>query len=85
MSEMLKEKRATRGSRMTELVGEAAEEDELFWNNEVWQEADSDDDSFGSEDEEQKPDEFDSDFNDTESEEESDNEEEAQLNKRTKV
>ena len=29
-------KRATRGKRMSELIGEAAEEDEQFWNNDIW-------------------------------------------------
>ncbi|RYH24967.1 hypothetical protein EON65_16065 [archaeon] len=62
---MLKDKRATRGKRMASLVGEAEEEDEQFWGNEVWQENDSDAESYSTE-EEVKPDQFDSDFNDTE-------------------
>ena len=70
MSSMLEAKRATRGLRMSELVGQAAEDDEQFWNNEVWQEEGSDADSFRSDDDDQRPDEFDSDFNDTETEDE---------------
>ncbi len=62
---------------MSSLIGEAAEADDMFWNNDVWAE-DEGDQSFGSEDEEIKPDEFDSDFNDSEDdneEEDSDNSE----------
>lgn len=75
---MLEEKRKTRGNRMTDLIGEAAEEDATFWGDAVWAE-DSEDDSFGSEDEVVKPDEFDSDFDESEGSEEegSDNEENA--------
>jgi hypothetical protein len=77
MSSMLETKRATRGLRMADLVGQAADDDEQFWNNDVWNEDGSDADSFKSEDEELKPDEFDSDFNDSETEEEeSDSDEE---------
>lgn len=65
---------------MAELVGEAAEEDETFWNHDIWQEAESDDESF--EDEEVKPDVFDSDFNDSETEEESDSDDEKAASKR---
>ena len=36
MSEMLKNKRATRGLRMEELVGEAAEQDDAFWGHDTW-------------------------------------------------
>jgi len=66
---MLVEKRATRGLRMTELVGAAVEEDAEFWNNEVWKEGDnsSEEDSFVLEEQEDRPDQFDSDFNDSES------------------
>lgn len=65
MSDLLKEKRATRGLRMGALVDEAADQDATFWDNEVWKE-DASDDSFSEE--EAKPDEFDSDFNETEDE-----------------
>ena len=87
MSIMLQEKRATRGLRMSALVGEAMEEDNSFYSGEIWQEADSDDDSFHSDDEEVKPDQFDSDFNDTEDEESSDSEDENNIRKteRTQV
>jgi hypothetical protein len=66
MAEMLQNKRATRGLRMNELVGEAA--DAEFYSAEIWQEADSDDsDNDSFEEEEAKPDVFDSDFNESES------------------
>lgn len=70
---MLQNKRATRGLRMSALVDEAVEQDETFWNNEVWVEDESDD-SFSEE--EIKPDVFDSDFNDTEDEGEGSSDEE---------
>lgn len=70
---MLREKRATRGTRMTALVGEAAEDDEAFWGHGIWQENESDNESY--ETEEEKPDVFDSDFND--SEDDGDDEEES--------
>jgi hypothetical protein len=72
---MLKEKRATRGKRMSDLIGEALEEDEKFYSSEIWAEVeeDSEDDSY--EEEDIKPDVFDSDFNDTEEEESSDDDE----------
>ena len=83
MSEMLKSKRATRGQRMNELIGEAAEEEETFWNHDTWAEDAEDssgDESF--EEEELKPDIFDDDFNDTESSsDEDDSEEEDVRNK----
>ncbi len=55
MSIMLKEKRATRGKRMTALIGKAAEEDDAFWgtNDTIW---DEEDESF-SEDNKDEPDE----------------------------
>ena len=55
MSIMLKEKRATRGKRMTALIGKAAEEDDAFWgtNDTIW---DAEDESF-SEDNKDEPDE----------------------------
>ena len=70
--EMLLNKRSTRGQRINALIGEAADGDEQFWGNEVWQ---SDDESFSEV--EIEPDEFDSDFNDSEDEgeENSDDEE----------
>ena len=74
---MLKEKRSTRGQRMNELIGEAAEEEESFWNHETW--AEEDEDSSGAEsfsEEEVKPDVFDDDFNDTESSSDEDDSEE---------
>ncbi len=79
---MLREKRATRGLRMADLVGEAADADQAFWGHETWAEGQgSDEESFSEE--EIKPDEFDSDFNDTESESDSedDSEEEKQRGK----
>jgi nucleosome binding factor SPN SPT16 subunit len=81
---MLESKRASRGKRMTSLVGKAAEDDEAFWGNEVWNEEGSDADSY-VEEEEEKPDEFDSDFDETESEEESGSEEEKQATKTRKI
>lgn len=67
---MLSEKRATRGKRMGELVGQAAEDDDMFWNHDTWQEGEgSEEESFQEEDEPLKPDEFDSDFGESESEE----------------
>ena len=67
---------------MAELVGQAAEDDEQFWNDDVWKEDedDSEADSF-EEEEEVKPDEFDSDFNDTETEDESGSDDEVKVNK----
>lgn len=73
---MLEEKRATRGTRMADLIGQAAEDDEAFWNNELWAEDGSDEESFVEEEDEVKPDVFDSDFNDTETEEENDSDNE---------
>ena len=60
-----KAKRATRGLRMSALVGEALDEDNAFYSAEIWEEGnDSDNESFSEE--EVKPDEFDDDFNDSE-------------------
>lgn len=77
--DMLRDKRATRGKRMSSLVGEAAEEDEQFWGHEIWQENESDNESYSTE--EERPDMFDSDFNDSEDdnddEESTDSEKEA--------
>ncbi len=69
MASMLQNKRSTRGLRMTEMVGEAAEEDALFWNDNVWAEEESDE-SFSEE--EAKPDEFDTDFGESESDDDDD-------------
>ena len=84
--DMLKSKRATRGLRMADLVGEAADEDETFWTHDTWAEG-SDDDEFSEE--EVKPDVYDSDFNDTESdsdsEEDSDEEVLRKTEKKTKT
>jgi hypothetical protein len=54
---------------MSSLIGEAADQDEVFWNNPIWAD-EEEDESFSENDEEAqvKPDEFDSDFNDTEDE-----------------
>ena len=79
---MLSEKRSTRGKRMTELVGEALDQDSLFYDHETWNEEESDD-SF--EEEEIQPDEFDSDFNDTEDEDDSDSEDENIVRKKERV
>lgn len=73
---------------MNALVGQAAEDDDAFWGNEVWQEGGgSDEESFRTVDDEDKPDEFDSDFNDSESEddEEEDEEEEKAAQRGGKV
>ena len=80
---MLESKRATRGLRMSDLVGEAADEDTAFWGQtgidaEGGGEGEDDEDS-GAEsfsEEEAKPDVFDSDFNDTESSSDEDDDEE---------
>mmetsp|Transcript_29011 Transcript_29011/g.48741 ORF Transcript_29011/g.48741 Transcript_29011/m.48741 type:complete len:301 (-) Transcript_29011:2106-3008(-) len=82
MSRMLKEKRSTRGLRMTDLVGQAAEDDDAFWGDGIWNEEQSDD-SFSEE--EAKPDEFDSDFNDSESEEEEGSDDDAKEKKATRA
>lgn len=73
---MLKSLRSTRGSRTNALVGEEAEEDELFYSAEIWKEDGSGDDSY-SEEEEAKPDVFDTDFDESEDdgEEDSDDDE----------
>jgi len=67
MSEMVRDKRATRGQRMSALVGDALDEDNAFYGAEIWEDGDDSDAASFSE-EEVKPDEFDSDFNDTEDE-----------------
>lgn len=80
MSILLQDKRKTRGTRINDLIGEAAEQDEQFWSHSVWKE-DEEDESFGSEDEEEKPDEFDSDFDESEEEEEEEGEQEDEKRK----
>ncbi|GAB2272794.1 Swr1 complex complex subunit Swc2 [Dionaea muscipula] len=57
--------RATRGKRMTKLLDEEIEEDELFWNQDSLKEEEVDDEY---EEEGEIADEFDSDFNDDEPE-----------------
>lgn len=81
MAQMLENKRATRGKRMAQLVGEAAEEDDAFWGNDIWGEGDESDNESYSE-EEVEPDLFDSDFNDTEDEGEEEEEERSDDGKR---
>ncbi|CAL1361754.1 unnamed protein product [Linum trigynum] len=66
--------RATRGKRMTKLLDDEAEEDELFWNQDALKE-DENDDNYQQEAE--APDEFDSDFDDDESEPDDEAENEA--------
>ena len=70
---MLQQKRATRGQRMNELVGEALDQDNAFYGHDTWDEEESDS-SFSEE--EVKPDVFDSDFNDTEDDDDSDDDSE---------
>uniref|UniRef100_A0A2P2KJF2 Uncharacterized protein MANES_09G119000 n=1 Tax=Rhizophora mucronata TaxID=61149 RepID=A0A2P2KJF2_RHIMU len=57
--------RATRGKRMTRLLDEEVEEDELFWNQDALKEEDNDD---NYEEEAEAADVFDSDFDDDEPE-----------------
>lgn len=74
---MLESKRSTRGTRMSALVGQAAEDDEAFWSHDVWKEGDgSDEESFHTDDDEEKPDVFDSDFNESETEDDEEEDEE---------
>jgi hypothetical protein len=62
---MLQEKRATRGKRMSSLVGKALEEDDEFYQAEIWKEGDdSENDSFSGESE--HSDQFDTDFDESE-------------------
>ena len=68
---MLQGPRKTRGLRMADLVGKAVDEDEQFWNNDIWRDDESDD-SFSEE--EIKPDIFDDDFNDSEGDDDDDDE-----------
>ena len=64
---------------MADLVGKAAEEDDTFWNSEVWGEDESDD-SFSEE--EVKPDVFDEDFNDSEGDDDDDDDDDSVDKKR---
>ncbi len=70
-------KRATTGQRMTELVGKALEDDEAFYNDDIWNDegSDSENDSYEEDSDEVKPDVFDSDFNDSEDDEDDDDDE----------
>ena len=63
-------RRATAGTRMNSLVGQAAMDDDEFWNHNTW--AEEEDGSFHESDEESEAqkDTFDSDFNDSEDDEE---------------
>jgi len=65
-------KRSTAGTRMSSLVGKAAEEDDAFWSQSFFEEEDEDNESFRSSDEstEHQIDTFDSDFDESEGEEE---------------
>ncbi len=65
-----RERRSTAGTRMTSLVGQAAKDDDEFWNHSTWVE--EEDGSFHESDEESEAqkDTFDSDFDDSEEEEE---------------
>ena len=82
---MKREIRANRGTRINELIGEAVEQDKLFWENRVWQDDDEDSGNESFEEQEVEPDKFDSDFNDTETDEsdEEDEKEKKTLNKVT--
>ena len=86
-----RERRATAGRRMTDLVGKALEEDDAFWGHDTWNEEDSGNESFHDSDEDSamKKDEFDSDFDDSESDNEDEEaaagaEEEMELQKNEK-
>jgi hypothetical protein len=70
MSILLEDKRSNRGKRMSVLIGEAAEQDEVFWNNSVWAE-EEEDESFDEEDLEAAaaPEESDPSYNETKPEE----------------
>jgi hypothetical protein len=85
---MLNEKRATRGKRMSALVGQAAEEDDAFYQKDIWNEGSDESDAESYSTEEEKPDLFDSDFNeseDSEDEESMDQDEERMLKHSEKV
>ncbi|KAG6579641.1 SWR1 complex subunit 2, partial [Cucurbita argyrosperma subsp. sororia] len=73
--------RLTRGKRMTKLLDDELEEDELFWNQDALKEDEVDDEY---EEEPEVADEFDSDFNEDESEPEEEAENEADERTQTK-
>ena len=68
-----RERRSTAGTRMSSLVGQAAKDDDEFWNHSTW--AEDEDGSFHESDEESevRKDTFDSDFDDSEDDGEADN------------
>ena len=70
-----RERRSTAGTRMTSLVGQAAKDDDEFWNHSTWVE--DEDGSFHESDEESeaRKDTFDSDFDDSEDDEDEDDNE----------
>ncbi len=67
---------------MGEMVGEAMEEDEVFWNDDVWKDDESDA-SFSEE--EAKPDEFDTDFGESEEDDDDGSSEEDAAKKGGKI
>lgn len=73
--------RASRGKRMTKLLDEEVEEDELFWNQDALKEDDNDDEY---EEEGEVVDVFDSDFDEDEPEADEEGENEPDERKRTK-
>ncbi|KAJ4721464.1 SWR1 complex subunit 2 [Melia azedarach] len=73
--------RATRGKRMTSLLDEEIEEDELFWNQDALKEEENDD---NYEEETEVADEFDSDFDEDEPEPDEEGENEVDERVRTK-
>ncbi|KAG9456033.1 hypothetical protein H6P81_000541 [Aristolochia fimbriata] len=76
--------RATRGKRMTKLLDEEAEEDEVFWNQEAFKEEEND---VNYEEEAEVADVFDSDFDEDEPEpeEEVENEADERVRKKKKL
>ncbi|XP_021298318.1 SWR1 complex subunit 2 isoform X2 [Herrania umbratica] len=73
--------RTTKGKRMTKLLDEEAEEDELFWNQEAFKEEDND---TNYEEEQEVADVFDSDFDEDEPEPDDEAENETEERVRTK-
>jgi len=75
-------RRATQGQRMTELVGDALEQDDTFYNNDVWaSDSESGENDSYVDEEENAPDLFDSDFNDSEDDGSDDDSEEEKVRK----
>ncbi|KAK0592482.1 hypothetical protein LWI29_019937 [Acer saccharum] len=76
--------RATRGKRMTKLLDEEIEEDELFWNQDALKEEEED---FNYEEEPEVADEFDSDFDEDEPEpdEEGENDADERVQKKKRL